>query len=116
MGYRGPRMRMVVTGATGFLGGHLLPRLVERGDVFAVHRAKTPPARIEGVSWIETDLARDSLDALPDRVDAILHLAHSRHYRELPDQIRDVFDVNVGATIRLLEYGRRAGCGVFVLA
>jgi nucleoside-diphosphate-sugar epimerase len=116
MGYRGPLMRIVVTGATGFLGGHLLPHLVERGDVFAVHRAETRPAQVDGVSWIETDLARDPLDALPDRVDAIFHLAHSRHYRALPDRIRDVFDVNVGATVRLLEYGRRAGCDVFVLA
>src|SRR4051794_19992733 len=98
-------MRIVVTGATGFLGAHVLPHLVDRGEVVAVHRARTRPPAVEGVTWVGTDLATESLDALPDRVDAIAHLAHSRHYRELPDRIRDVFDVNLGSTLRLLEYG-----------
>ncbi|MEK6274731.1 MAG: NAD(P)-dependent oxidoreductase [Actinomycetota bacterium] len=107
-------MRTLVTGGTGFVGGHLLPRLAERHEVFALAR-KLPDAEPDSVHWIEQDLARP-LEGLPEQVDAVIHLAQSRRYREFPDGSRDLFDVNVESTFRLLEYAREAEARSFLHA
>ena len=47
---------------------------------------------------------------------AVLHLAQSRRYREFPEGVGDVYAVNVGATVALLDYARRAGATTFTYA
>jgi UDP-glucose 4-epimerase len=110
-------MKILLTGATGFVGGHLLPRLAAAHDVVALARRPPEEGGPAGVEWVEQDLAR-GLDRsrLPASVDAVIHLAQSRHYREFPDGAEDVFGVNVESTFRLLEYARKAGAGRFVFA
>jgi len=106
----------LVTGAKGFIGSHLISSLEDRYKLFALGghftQKKEPP-----VQWIEQDLAQ-TLDRsrLPNRLDAIIHLAQSRHYREFPEQARDIFDVNIHATFQLLEYAREAKVRTFILA
>jgi UDP-glucose 4-epimerase len=107
-------MRILVTGATGFVGGHLLPSLAERHEVFALTRS-APTEGGEGVTWVEQDLAQP-LENLPEQIDAVIHLAQSKRYREFPEGAPDMFDVNVQSTFRLLEYARAAGAQAFVLA
>jgi nucleoside-diphosphate-sugar epimerase len=99
-------LRVLVTGATGFVGRHLLPVLAGRHEVIAL--ARRP---VEGFETVVADLTAEL--ALPDRVDAVVHLAQSRRYREWPDGAADVYAVNVHATFRLLE---RAGAARFVYA
>ncbi|RBI62558.1 NADH-binding protein [halophilic archaeon] len=72
-------MRVLVAGATGFVGSHLLPALVERGhDVVALTRDASdydPPA---GVDVLEADLNdRESLADVFEDVDAAYYLVHS---------------------------------------
>ena len=107
-------MRILLTGATGFIGARLLPALAERHEVVAL--ARRPPAG-GTAEWVEHDLVRP-LDeaALPEHVDAVVHLAQSRHYREFPERAGDIFAVNAESTFRLLEYARRAGAERFVFA
>ena len=74
--------RVVVTGATGFIGRHLLSRLrSDRVPVVAVVR--TPPARgsiDHGVSYVVRDLQRiDTLSDVLEEGDAIVHLAARAH-------------------------------------
>ena len=66
--------------------------------------------------WIGQDLASPLSDELPDRIDAVFHLAQSRRYREFPDGAVDVMEINTMATTRLLDYCRRAGGETFVYA
>jgi nucleoside-diphosphate-sugar epimerase len=107
-------MRIVLTGATGFVGSHLLLHLAKSHEVFALTRS-TPTARSKGVTWVQQDLA-EPLSGLPEQVDAVVHLAQSKRYREFPEGAPDMFDINVQSTFRLLEYARAAEASSFVLA
>ncbi len=109
-------MTILLTGGTGFLGSALLEPLSARDDVVAVHRPAVPPPASDRVKWIAQDLAGPLVAELPDRIDAIVHLAQSRRYREFPDTALDIFDLNVAAAVRLFDYARRAGARSFVLA
>ena len=75
-------MRVLVTGATGFTGGHLARHLVARGNqVWALIRSATPgPAREEltraGVQLLEGDLRdKASLERACAGVDVVYHIA-----------------------------------------
>lgn len=110
-------MKILVTGGTGFIGSHLLRSLGERHQVVAL--ARTPPRDDAGfgVSWVRQDL-REPLDLglLPEQLDAVVHLAQSRRYREFPEGASDLFAINLASTASLLEYARSAGAGSFVFA
>jgi UDP-glucose 4-epimerase len=109
-------VRVLVTGATGFIGRSLLAAVPSDLDVVAIARG-APPADPAGVEWVSTDLAEEGFErSLPGRVDAVVHLAQSRDDANFPDGARDMVAVNVTATVRLLEYARRSGAGRFVLA
>lgn len=68
-------MKLALTGATGFLGGHVLRRALEAGhDVRALVR-KPQPERA-GVAWIAGSLDNESaLLDLCEGVDAVIHVA-----------------------------------------
>jgi UDP-glucose 4-epimerase len=108
-------MRILLTGATGFIGRHLLPELAGDHEVFAV--AKGEPPAGSSAEWIRGDLS-GTLDrsTLPKAVDAVIHLAQSKRYRDFPDGAADVFAVNVRSTFDLLEYARAAGASRFLYA
>ena len=73
---------MLVTGATGYIGGRLVPRLLEAGHTVKV--LVRTPAKIAGVPWLEhVEVVQSSLDdgaalreAL-DGVDVLYYLVHS---------------------------------------
>lgn len=106
-------MRVLVTGANGFVGRRLLETHAGEHELFAL--ARTPGQELPDVEWIEHDLVEPLARArLPERIDAVIHLAQSTRYREFPDGARDVFEVNTRSTFELLEYARAAGARSFV--
>jgi len=74
-----PSRRVLVTGASGFIGSHLLPRLVSRGHrVRAMWRGREGPGResAPGVEWLEADVTRpDTLARATFECDVVVHLA-----------------------------------------
>jgi len=71
-------MRVLVTGATGFIGAHLCRALFERGDqVTALVRTPAKADKLaEGVAVLEGDLGIfDEPDRVLDEVDVVVHLA-----------------------------------------
>jgi UDP-glucose 4-epimerase len=109
-------VRVLITGAAGFIGSRLAERLAERHEVIGLCRGETPSAG-PALQWVSMDLSR-SLDRtrVPERLDAVIHLAQSRLYRDFPAGAADVFAVNVGATQALLDLAVTAGAHRFVLA
>jgi UDP-glucose 4-epimerase len=108
-------MRVLVTGANGFVGRRLLETNAGGHELVALARGRGPALR--DVEWVEHDLTEPLAAArLPVRIDAVFHLAQSRRYREFPEGARDVFEVNTRSTFELLEYAWRAGARRFVFA
>ncbi len=69
-------MRVLVTGASGFVGSHLVPELIDRGhDVVALTRDPSSYAAPAGVEVVEGDVLDPEL-SLP-AVDAAYYLVHS---------------------------------------
>lgn len=108
-------MRILLTGATGFIGRRLTARLSQQGhEIVCLVRpgAPCPPGAIS----VPVDLGQPHMiEALPSG-DALIHLAQSSRYREFPDAASDIFSVNTGATARLLDLARRNGTRSFLLA
>ena len=110
-------MRVLVTGATGFIGRHLLPRLVTTGahEVIGLVR-RQPPTPVPGVTYINQELTAPlDLARLPQQVDAIIHQAALIDTDAASDDAAP-FLANVVATWRLLHYAEQAGTRVFVHA
>ncbi len=109
--------RILITGAAGFVGRHLVPALQARHTLFAVDRQIPATPGPAGATWIDCDLTAPLDRArLPEQVDAVIHLAQSRFYRQFPARADDIFAVNIQSTFNLLEYARQAGAQQFIFA
>jgi nucleoside-diphosphate-sugar epimerase len=107
-------MRILLTGGTGFVGSVLGPRLAAAGhELFCVCRKGSSVSFGETVVWGDESLFGTS--KLPAAVDAVIHLAQSRSYRDFPGDSREMFDVNIGMTISLLQWAARSGVEQFCL-
>jgi UDP-glucose 4-epimerase len=109
-------MRLLITGATGFLGSRLVARLLGANEIWAVTRAQ-PSYEPSGIHWVVQDLATETWDAaLPAEIDAVIHLAQSPLFRNFPESAAQVYAVAAGATMRLLDWSWRARARHFILA
>src|SRR5689334_13731859 len=89
---RGPaRMaRILITGATGFLGTRLVDRLSTDNEVWILSRK--PQSVKRQVHWLCQDLAEQHWHVeLPKEIDAIIHLAQSSYFRDFPENAAHVF-------------------------
>jgi UDP-glucose 4-epimerase len=106
-------VKILITGASGLLGQHLLPLLNSDHEVLSVRRLVEKPSP----TCVSLDFSRPwTSEALPKRIDVVIHLAQSARYRDFPDGAGDVFAVNLASTAQILDYARTAGAKRFILA
>ena len=106
---------ILVFGASGLVGRHLVPLLADTVDVTAVTRS----GRLEGLAanWVQLDLSQPlDPERLPSAIDAVVYLAQSRRYREFPEGAGDVQRVNVEQPVAIAEVARRRGARHFIYA
>lgn len=103
-------MRVLVTGASGFLGGHVAEALSARGDRVRAMVRKTSNRKHLG-TLKDVELFEGSVEQVErvreavDGVDAIVHCAGIVKARN----IDEFFAVNVGGTSNLVEAARQRG-------
>ncbi len=105
--------RAFVTGATGFIGGHVARKLRERGDdVVALVRtpAKADMLRELGCQIVEGDLSdADAIRRGVDGADAVLHVGAMYKVGVPRSQREALYDANVRGTERVLDASTEAG-------
>jgi UDP-glucose 4-epimerase len=109
-------MRALVTGGAGFIGHHLVRRLVERGDEVRVlddfstgrrERLAGLDGRVEVVEGTILDPA--ALDRATDGTRVVFHLAALASVARSVSEPRLTNDINVSGTIEVVEAAARAG-------
>ncbi|WP_433496303.1 NAD-dependent epimerase/dehydratase family protein [Sphaerimonospora sp. CA-214678] len=111
--------RVVVTGGSGFVGGHLVERLVSGGDEVTVFDGSPPPEHSPAhghVGHVSGDV-RDAAAlrrAIPRGVDVVYHLAAVVGVDEYLARPLDVIDINFTGTRNVLDAAHAAGARVVV--
>ena len=110
----GAKPLIALTGATGFIGQHLLRELPKRGYRLRVLLRRPSVVPMESASAVVGDLARpQNMTAALADVDAVIHSAGLAHAMSgLPED--DYRVLNTQATIALARAAQRAGAKRFV--
>ncbi len=106
--------RVLVTGGAGFIGHHLVERLLDRGDEVTVFDTVAPRGAVRaGVRVVEGDL-RDAaaLGRATAGADVVFHLAAVVGVDQYLARPLDVVDINFTGTRNVLEAADRAGARV----
>ena len=103
--------KIFVTGGTGFVGGHLVKALIQRGDrVRALCRASSDRRLLNGlpVDWVQGDLLDPgSYAGAMDGCDSVYHCAAD--YRLFARDTSPMYEINVDGTVALLETCNKVG-------
>ena len=115
----------VVTGAAGFIGSHMVERLVADGDSVVaidnlVNGSEAHLAEVAGnprFRFVKTDITEaESLAGLFDGADRVFHFAALADIVPSIQQPMEYHQANVDGTIKVLEAARKANVGRFVYA
>lgn len=109
--------KCLITGASGLIGGHFVNLIKDEWAVTAVSRKEGQGPFTGNILHVKEDIACASfVKALPKKIDAVVSLAQSRHFRDFPDSATDIFAVNTASVAYLLDYAIKAGAKTFILA
>lgn len=111
-----PRMRIVVTGVAGFLGSHLLDRLMSAGhrvigiDNLSMGSLDNILAHLDNPAFrfLQRDVVHETTFADIKAADCIVHLAAFKIPRY--GNALDTLKINAKGCENVLEFARRTGC------
>ena len=106
--------RLLVTGASGYIGQHLVGALLGAGVAVRGFAGRPQPAHLAGSEWVQGDI-REYADVLPAvrGCTAVLHLACLPMAASRTDP-HGALAVNVTGTLQILEAARAVGVGQVV--
>ena len=101
----------IVTGVSGLIGYEVAQNLLKNTNFKVVGIARTnPEIKHERFHFLEIDFEElNWIEFLPHKADYIFHLAQSYDYRDFPDKSQSIFTINTDSTLKLLNYGIKAG-------
>lgn len=123
-------MHVLVTGGAGFIGSHLVERLLTEGHRVTIIDNLDPfydaslkrrnLSRIQDhpqFNWLQTDIREPGCaDGVEGAVDAIVHVAAKAGVRPSIEDPIGYYQTNIRGTLHLLEFARRKGVEQFVFA
>ena len=108
--------KILLTGATGLLGKEVV-KLLDASEIHFLLRGNSCISGNSNSYCYQVDLSENwTTNGLPEKIDAVIHLAQSEHFREFPSKACNIFRVNVESTARLLDYAYRSGAKHFIYA
>ncbi|MGE5343228.1 MAG: NAD-dependent epimerase/dehydratase family protein [Candidatus Omnitrophota bacterium] len=110
--------RCVIAGISGLIGNHLVNEFPDGWAVWGLSRS-LPGVRLPANRFYHLSVNFEgewNTAELPEKADAVIHLAQSEHFRDFPEYSNDIFHVNTLSVLRLLDYARRARASTFILA
>jgi len=103
---------VLVTGASGFVGGHVVPALAREG--WSVRRAVRSLTGADNEVVIETIGPATEWKAALEGVDAVVHLAARVHHKHEEHAVQLYRNVNIAGTLHLARCAAAAGVRQFI--
>ena len=111
----GTPKKLIVTGATGFLGGHLVHRLLAEGHtVGAIVRPTSRVEKVRAIRNLHIFNAADTASSFTSLgpIDAVIHTATC--YGRNNEPVSDILAANVNFPLAILEQATAAGVPLFI--
>jgi UDP-glucose 4-epimerase len=108
--------RVLVTGASGLIGSHVLGLVKDEAEVIALSRLRRSD---DGARWLACDLAEPGAVTdivTSERPEVVIHLAGAVRGDRSLDAVAPTLRANLVATVELLEAATRVGCRRIVLS
>ena len=106
-------MKYLTTGATGFIGPHLVKKLVGEGHTcrcLVRSSSKTESLKALGVELVEGDITRsETIEGIGEEMDCVLHLATIGHLSNFTVTESMFETINVQGTANVMQEALRAG-------
>lgn len=107
--------KILICGATGLVGAHLLPRLADLNYEVITFGRTAPTKRHSNCTHVDGDLGGlDSSAVQALDFDTLIYLAQCREFRAFPEAARSIVSINTVAVIDLLEVCRKKAVSKFV--
>jgi UDP-glucose 4-epimerase len=102
-------MNVLVTGGSGFIGSHVVDRLIEYGVKVRVYDLIMPTFRDDIEYYQGSILDLTALQFAMNKIDAVMHLAAIADVKGVYEYPHHSESVNVRGTINVLEAARKTG-------
>jgi nucleoside-diphosphate-sugar epimerase len=111
--------KILVTGATGFLGGHLISSLVEAGAQITAIDIAEPNQQLsklcgDRIKWVQADITADNLSGYLSTIDTVYHLAGKSLAGSSEQIFKELCRLNVDGTRNVLTASAAAGVRRFI--